>query len=107
MVETPRDDGQEDRVLSAPVEAMAVHDAVAVTLDAEDRDAALMLVPAARNAGVIAHEDDPLGERELLELRHDVKLARALTAVDHGHFTSPDVDLPVVRAPVELLPPIE
>jgi len=41
MVETAGDDRQKHRVLRAPVEAMAVHHAVAVTFDAEDRDAAV------------------------------------------------------------------
>src|SRR5207302_10752882 len=37
----------------------------------------------------------------------DVELARALTAVDDGHLGALDVQLAVVRALVELLPPLE
>src|SRR5581483_4032514 len=104
VVEAARDDREQDGVLGAPVEAMAVHDAVPVSLDAEDRDASLVRMAAARHAGVVAHEHDPLREGELLELRHDVELARALTAVDHRHVGPLDVDLAVMRALVEFLP---
>ena len=107
VVETARHDRQEHGVLGAPIETMTVHDAVAVALDAEDRDAALMRVAPARHTGVIAHEHHPLREGELLELRHDVELARALAAVDDGHLGALDVQLPVVRALVELLPPLK
>src|SRR5260221_11130731 len=104
MVEATGHDREEDRVLGAPIEAVAVHDAVAVAFDAEDRDAALVAMPAALHAGVVAQEHDPLRDRKLLELRHDVELAGALTAVDDRHVGALDVDLAVERAPVELLP---
>ena len=104
VIETSGDDREKHRVLGAPVEAVTVHDAVAVALDAEDRDAALMRVAPARHAGVVAHEHDPLRQGELFELRHDVELARALTTVDDRDLAALDVELAVVGALVELLP---
>src|SRR6185295_11075686 len=105
VIETTRDDREEHRVFGGPVEAVTVHDAVSIALDAKDRDAALVRVPPARHAGVVAHEHDPLRERELLELRHDVELARALSAVHDRDLSALDVKLPVVGALVQLLPP--